>query len=327
MTSVLSIYPNCSKGGMATVYRTRALAHPEEKHDFLFMNDRGGRAAFDSLPNTEYRIIPKGRFTPALSFITRHFDYDKVRVTSLPEVASQLAEALPDKVTYEFHTSTKSIVEGELKRLDIDAVRNIQTPSRWLTNVVARRLSRAQASKCLTVPNLVDRTTFNDSVPPAVRDLEDGLIPLLWIGRFDKGKNFNDFLRVLSLLPDHYVPIVVVSYETEPDRIARALQEARFYGVVDCMQTHLNLSQEQLARLYTWARLRGGLFLSTSLAESYGYSVAEALACGLPTVAYRVGGIPEIPTYGTSRELISVGDVPGMAAAVERLTAEPDHRV
>lgn len=327
MTKVLSIYPNCSKGGMATVYRTRALSCPEERHDFLFMNDRGGRAAFDSLPNTAYRIIPKGRFSPALSFITNHFDYDEVRVTSLPDVASQLGHGLPDRVAYEFHSSTKSIVEAELKRLDIDAVRNIQTPSHWLTNIVARRLTRAQASKCLTVPNLVDRTTFNKSVPPAVRDLEDGLIPLLWIGRFDKGKNLNDFLRVLSLLPERYVPVVVVSYETEPDRIARAFQEARSYGVAHRMQTHLNLSQEQLARLYTWARERGGLFLSTSLAESFGYSVAEALACGLPTVAYRVGGIPEVPTHETRRELISVGDVPGMAAAVERLTIWPGRRV
>lgn len=319
MTKILSLYPNCSKGGMTTVYRTRALASPEDKHDFIFMNDRGGREAFNSLPNTDYRIFVKGRFTPAIKYIAQNFDYDQIRVTSMPEAANQLSQALPGKVTYEFHSSTVAIIESELSRLDIDALQSIQTPSNWLTNVVSRRLTRSQAEKCVTVPNLVDQGTFNRSVPPTDRLLPEGTVPILWIGRFDKGKNFNDFLRVLSILPQSFIPIVVVSYETEPDRISRALQEARSYGVADRILTHLNLSQNQLAGLYTWTRDHGGLFVSTSLAESFGYSIAEALACGLPTVAYRVGGVPEVPTFGTRHQLVPVGNVYQMAAAVESL--------
>lgn len=319
MSKILSIYPNCSKGGMTTVYRTRALACPQDKHDFVFMNDRGGSEAFNSLPNTDYRIFSKGRFAPAVSYISQEFSYDEVRVTSMPETANQLAEFVPGKLIYEFHSSTVSIVESEINRLDVDSLNTIQTPSEWLTNLVSRRLTRAQAEKCVTVPNLVDRETFNQSVPPADRDLPEGAVPILWIGRFDKGKNFNDFLRLMSVLPDNAIPIVVISYETEPSRISRAIQEARSYGIADRMLTHLNLSQKQLAALYTWTRHHGGLFVSTSLAESFGYSIAEALASGLPTVAYRVGGIPEVPTFGTQHELVPVGDVYRMAEVAKKL--------
>lgn len=320
MSKILSVYPNCSKGGMTTVYRTRALARPQDKHDFVFMNDRGGRAVFSALPNTDIRIFPNGRFTPALEYIAQNFEYDQVRITSLPEAAMRLAVSLPDRVVYEFHSSTVGIVESELKRLDIDSLEAIQTPSDWLTHLVTRRLTSAQASKCITVPNLVDRDTFNPSVTPEDRHLGDGLVPLLWVGRFDKGKNFNDFLRLMSILPEHFVAVVVVSYETEPDRISRALHEARAYGITDRMFTHLNLSQSQLARLYTWTRERGGLFVSTSLAESFGYGIAEALACGLPTVAYRVGGVPEVPTFDTPQRLLPVGDVYGLATATKELS-------
>lgn len=320
MTKILSLYPNCSKGGMTTVYRTRALARPHDKHDFVFMNDRGGGEAFSSLPNTDYRIFTKGRFTPAVKYIADKFDYNEVRVTSMPEAATMLAESLPGKVVYEFHSSTVAIVESELSRLNLEALKIIQTPSDWLTNVVSRRVTRDQTKKCVTVPNLVDRDTFNASVSPADRHLPEGAVPILWIGRFDKGKNFNDFLRLMSLLPHNFIPIVVVSYETEPDRISKALQEARSYGIADRMLTHLNLSQKQLAALYTWTRNHGGLFVSTSLAESFGYSIAEALACGLPTIAFRVGGVPEVPTFGTRHELVPVGDVYQMATIAKSLS-------
>lgn len=280
----------------------------------------GGQAVFSCLPNTDFRIFPKGRFRPALEHIAQNFEYDQIRITSLPEAATQLAASLPDRVVYEFHTSTVGVVESELERLDIDSLEAIQTPSDWLTHLVARRLTRTQASKCVTVPNLVDRDTFNLSVVPADRQLDDGLVPLLWVGRFDKGKNFNDFLRLMSILPEHYIAVIVVSYETEPNRVSRALQEARAYGMADRICLHLNLSQIQLAQLYTWTRDRGGLFVSTSLAESFGYGIAEALACGLPTVAYRVGGVPEIPNFDTPLSLLPVGDVYGLASAAKELS-------
>jgi len=51
--------------------------------------------------------------------------------------------------------------------------------------------------------------------------------------------------------------------------------------------------------------------------------VMEALACGLPVVATRVGGIPEIVEHDTTGLLIDKGDVEGLAAALVTLLRDP----
>jgi glycosyltransferase involved in cell wall biosynthesis len=60
-----------------------------------------------------------------------------------------------------------------------------------------------------------------------------------------------------------------------------------------------------------------------SRAESLPYVVLEAIAAGLPTLSTNVGGIPEI--YGPfSPELLPAGDGAALAAAIERLLADPE---
>ncbi len=56
------------------------------------------------------------------------------------------------------------------------------------------------------------------------------------------------------------------------------------------------------------------VFLFPSETESFGLAALEALACGLPVVASRTGGLPELIDDGVTGALLPVGDVGGMAA-------------
>ncbi len=69
------------------------------------------------------------------------------------------------------------------------------------------------------------------------------------------------------------------------------------------------------------------LFLLPSELESLGLAALEAMSCGVPVIASRVGGLPEVVEDGVSGLLYSVGDVEGMAqGALQVLTDEALHR-
>ena len=50
------------------------------------------------------------------------------------------------------------------------------------------------------------------------------------------------------------------------------------------------------------------LLLMTSLSESFCLAALEAMACGIPVLATRVGGVPEVVIHGKTGFLFPVGD-------------------
>jgi len=71
------------------------------------------------------------------------------------------------------------------------------------------------------------------------------------------------------------------------------------------------------------------LMLMPSEMESFGLAALEAMACCVPSIATRVGGIPELIDDGRGDDapnglLFPVGDVDGMAAGAIALLEDPD---
>jgi N-acetyl-alpha-D-glucosaminyl L-malate synthase BshA len=71
---------------------------------------------------------------------------------------------------------------------------------------------------------------------------------------------------------------------------------------------------------------RADLLLMTSFAESFCLAAAEAMACGIPVVAPRVGGISEVVGEGGRGQLFPIGDHRAAATAVIELLASPGLR-
>jgi len=57
----------------------------------------------------------------------------------------------------------------------------------------------------------------------------------------------------------------------------------------------------------------GDLFLLPSEKESFGLAALEAMSCGVPVIATRTGGIPEVVTHNENGFLSDIGDVKDMA--------------
>jgi glycosyltransferase involved in cell wall biosynthesis len=68
------------------------------------------------------------------------------------------------------------------------------------------------------------------------------------------------------------------------------------------------------------------VLLLPSEQESFGLAALEAMACEVPVIASRVGGIPEVITDGETGLLSEVGDVDKMAEDAARLLNDNDLR-
>jgi hypothetical protein len=80
---------------------------------------------------------------------------------------------------------------------------------------------------------------------------------------------------------------------------------------------HRNLSNNsaELVRLYQ----QSDLFVLPTLADCYSLVALEAMACELPVITSRLGGIPEIVEEGETGYLLTPGDYAGLAARLDLL--------
>jgi glycosyltransferase involved in cell wall biosynthesis len=68
------------------------------------------------------------------------------------------------------------------------------------------------------------------------------------------------------------------------------------------------------------------LLVLPSLNEGMGRVLAEGMAAGLPIVATRVGGIPDLVKHGENGLLVPPGDAPALREAIRSLIQDPNRR-
>jgi N-acetyl-alpha-D-glucosaminyl L-malate synthase BshA len=154
------------------------------------------------------------------------------------------------------------------------------------------------------------------SLPP-----ERGNCPyiLLHVSNFRAIKRVQDAVKILDLVRNS-LPVRLVFLGDGPER-QLAEKTARQLGVQDRVIFEGFVQNVE-------ARLRqADLLLSTSGNESFGMSIAEAMASGIPVVAYGVGGIPEVVEDGVTGILVEFGAICDAARAVVQILSDPErHR-
>jgi N-acetyl-alpha-D-glucosaminyl L-malate synthase BshA len=160
--------------------------------------------------------------------------------------------------------------------------------------------------------------------PDPERRLSSHLAPsgeklLIHISNFRPVKRVADCIRILKEVRRHTQAHLLMVGDGPERGPAEVL--ARQLGV-DKHVTFLG-KQQHVERLIPLAHV---LLLPSEL-ESFGLATLEGMACGLPPVATRVGGLPELVTEGVDGFLEPVGDIQAQAArAVELLTDDALYR-
>lgn len=78
--------------------------------------------------------------------------------------------------------------------------------------------------------------------------------------------------------------------------------------------------QENVAELYSIS----DLMLLLSEKESFGLVLLEAMACGVPTVGTKIGGIPEVIDNGVTGYICELGDIHDIANKAITILTDPD---
>ena len=166
------------------------------------------------------------------------------------------------------------------------------------------------------IPNFVDCDKYRRHPAPA---LAASLAPageklLIHVSNFRPVKRVTAAVEVLARVVAS-VPARLLLVGDGPD-VEQVARLAHSLGVAEHVQ--FLGEQDQVVPLLSVS----DVFLLPSAQESFGLAALEAMACGVPVVAARVGGVPEVVEHDVSGYLHAPDDLDGMARSVVRLLTD-----
>jgi glycosyltransferase involved in cell wall biosynthesis len=138
-------------------------------------------------------------------------------------------------------------------------------------------------------------------------------------GRLVALKGFAHLIRAVALLRSSGVPLRLEISGEGPDepRLRALVRELGLEGAVRFLGWVPRID----AVFPHW-----DLFAAPSLEEGFGIAVLEAMAAGLPVVASRAGGLPELVEHGVTGWLVPPADPGALAAAIGAALADAPGR-
>jgi len=189
--------------------------------------------------------------------------------------------------------------------------------SNWLAEVTRRSPIAKACGKVEVIPPGIDTTVFKPQGKALCRKLLNlpanaFVIVTGGASLTDENKNVPWLLEQLSALPD-LDGVIILAFGEGTVAVPSGLN-VRFTGGIR--------ERRDLARLLAAA----DVFVSASLMETYGLTLVEAMACGTPVVAFRVGGIPEAAPNDEVAILCPSQDGVALIDAITRLRNSPELR-
>jgi len=207
---------------------------------------------------------------------------------------------------------------SEIIRFSIQQSDGVTAVSESLKATTHRELG--QICDIRVIPNFVDGESHRRQDRPELRaQLAPGGEKLvIHVSNFRAVKRVPSVIEVFRQIRQG-VPARLLLVGDGPD-MAEAVRLTRQHGLTEHVQ--FLGDQEQVVPLLS----ASDLFLMPSVQESFGLAALEAMACEVPVVASRIGGLPDLIEEGVTGFLCAPDDLAAMAqAGIRLLTDKPLH--
>jgi glycosyltransferase involved in cell wall biosynthesis len=228
---------------------------------------------------------------------------------SCPQLGSTRSHDLSRAVWHRKHTVYERIPPNRL---------HVVGASRWIAGE-AKRSSLLSRFPVSVIPYGLDTDIFKP-MPEARRLLDEfGLKPSMRIVLFvtdwmnSPRKGFHLLDSALGALPKGPDTALVSLGRGDPPRLQSRLPHVHLGSLT---------ADRMIAAVYSMA----DLFVMPSLQDNLPNTVMEAMACGVPVVGFRVGGVPDMVRHEENGLLVPADDVNGLTAAIHALLSDDDRR-
>lgn len=274
--------------------------------------------AFHKVELRDYPLLLEGQYPLALAsqmievaksarLDLWHVHYALPHATSA-YLAQTILGARAPRVVTTLHGTDITLVGNDpsylpITRFSIDASDGVTAPSRYLAQ--ATRDNFGTTRDIEVIPNFVDTERF------APRGAAAGEPTIVHSSNFRPLKRVDDVVAIFARVRrGRACRLLLLGDGPERARIEADVRARGLGGDVDFLGEQLDVAA---------TLRRAHVFLLPSETESFGLAALEALASGVPVVASRAGGLPEVVREGEDGLLLPVGDVEAMAAAVARI--------
>jgi glycosyltransferase involved in cell wall biosynthesis len=260
-------------------------------------------------------------FTPYIGRAYRRHPFDLLRVhslrfTGLAALWARKLYSLPVPIVAHHHHTDQDRLTRCVDFRVARAVDMVVTVSRFAADDLTARLEHGQPRIEPVYNGVADRYRPGPPSQWLLQRLGLGSLPaLLYVGSLNKRKNVPLLLeafRGVLAAREGAVRLLVVGSGPE-EGVLRAM--SRRMGLEESVVFCGAIGEGEKIEYYRVAKA----FVTSSRLEGFGLAIAEAMGCGLPVVATRVGAVPEVVVDGETGLLVPPGDKVALAAALTRL--------
>ncbi|GKT10727.1 glycosyltransferase [Desulforhabdus sp. TSK] len=193
----------------------------------------------------------------------------------------------------------------------IHLVDAIVSPSRYLADRYVK--DGFDGSKFEIIPYGIDTDRF----APAPGSSGNGKVRFSFVGYLGRHKGVYTILEALPLVEGN--DRMVFTFIGEGDQKEHLQREVKLAGLSDCVRFRGKVQHSKVETVY---RETDVLVLPSIWPDNHPVSIYEAMASGIPVIASRLGGIPELVTDGVTGHLFEHGNACQLAQKMSECLAD-----